>query len=561
MTRFKRLSGTVAVLAVLALVASACSGGSSTSVATKSGGTLTFALDQEPAGFNYLKASSNLFVTREIMDQIWPNAFVVQPSLKPVLNSALLTSATLTKTNPQTIVYKINPKATWSDGTPINAQDFIYAWQSQSGNPQYKDVGGQAYLPASTSGYSQIQSVTSSNGGETATVVFSTPYGDWKQLFAPMVPAHIAQKAGFNNGFDNFGAALQVSGGPYKIQSYSQGQALVEVPNTKYWGTPPKLSQIIYRFILSDDQQPPAIQTDEVQMVSPALASVNFYDSVKSLPGFHVSVKPALQFQHLDFNEANPYLANVSIRHALAYGTDRQAITARTANQIDPSIKPLQNRIFMPTQGQFSNTGGSYGNFNPTEAKSLLKKAGMTMGSDGYFHPNYGPEKGQDFTLRLSTTSGVPVRQQIEELFQAEMKSIGVKIDIQNYTANKLFGTVGPKGEFDIIEFAWVGSPFASANQSIYCSYTSAKCGNNWEHYANPTVDSLLTKALTTANSTQATSYYNQADSILWKDMVTLPLFQQPALYGWSTKYGGIVPNTSVVGLPWNAQNWGLLAQ
>ena len=57
-----------------------------------------------------------------------------------------------TSTNPQTIVYKLNPKAEWSDGTPITADDFIYNWQAQSGNSQYTDVGGQPYDDASTTG-------------------------------------------------------------------------------------------------------------------------------------------------------------------------------------------------------------------------------------------------------------------------------------------------------------------------------------------------------------------------------------------------------------------------
>lgn len=563
--RFRHLIG----LTTLVFIASACGGSASTSSSTtsstapvtKSGGQLTYALDEEPAGFNYLKAGSGLFVTQEIMDPVWPSAFVVQPNLTPALNTYLLTSATLTSSKPQTVVYNINPKAVWSDGTPISAQDFIYAWQSQSGLPQFKDVGGLAYLPLKTSGYNQIESVTSSDGGKRATVVFSKPYSDWKSLFSPMLPAHIAMTAGFDNGFNTFGPALQVSGGPYMVQSYTPGQDVVLVPNKKYWGPIPKLSQIVYRFVLDDNQQPPAVQNGEVQMVSPALASVNFYDAVKSLPGFHVTVLPALEFQHLDFNESNPYLAMASIRHALAYGTDRQTITARTAGQILPSIKPLNNRIYMPTQLPFQNTSGSYGKFDPALARTLLKAAGMTMGADGYFHPDFGPEKGQDFTLTLSTTSGVPVRQQIEELFQSEMKSIGVNIVIQNYTASKLFGTIAHTGEFDIIEFAWVQTPFASINQAIYCSYTNVSCKQNFDHYSNPTVDSLFAKALTTINQAQAAKYYNEIDSILWKDMATLPLFQQPSLYGWSTSYTGIVPNTSTLGIPWNAQDWAALAQ
>ena len=54
----------------------------------------------------------------------------------------------------------------------------------------------------------------------------------------------------------------------------------------------------------------------------------------------------------------------------------------------------------------------------------------MTMGSDGYYHPNSGPQAGKDLTFTISTTSGQPVRAQIEQLFQADMKAIGIKINI-----------------------------------------------------------------------------------------------------------------------------------
>jgi glutathione transport system substrate-binding protein len=551
-----------------ALLAAGCSSSPGTSSPgsgtgpVKSGGTLTYALDEDVPGFNSLLEGNNEFVLIEILDQTLPRVFTVQPDLKPALNTQFVTSAKLTNTNPQTVVYQINPKATWSDGVPISASDFIYNWQAQSGNPAYRDTGGKAFLPASTSGYSQIKSVTGSNGGKRVTVVFSQPYGDWQALFSqnqPLLPAHIAKKAGFDSGFQNFGPAVQVSGGPYEIQSYTKGEDLVEVRNPHYWGPRGKLSKIVFRFILSDSQQPPAVQNGEVNMVNPVIASIPFLDTVKSIPNFTVSVQPSLEFQHFDFNQANPYLAQASIRHAIAYGTNRQQMVSRIVAPLTTKIKPLQNRLIMPTETGYADTSHGYGAFDPAKAKQLLQQAGMTMGPDGYFHPKSGPEKGQDFTLNVSTTSGVEVRSEIEQLFQADMKAIGVKINIQNYSANTLFGTIGPKGEFDIIEFAWVISPFRSANQSIYCSYTDAgNCGNNWDHYADPTVDALFSRALSTLNQTQATALYNQIDGRLWSDMVTLPLFQDPDLYGWSSSYGNIVPNNSNVGITWNANQWGV---
>jgi peptide/nickel transport system substrate-binding protein len=563
-SRRRTWHGAIVVAAVALIAAAGCSSttGSSSSVSgpVKSGGTLTFALDEDVAGFNTLMAGDNEFVLTEMLDQTLPRVFVVQPNLQPALNTEVVTSATVTKANPQTIVYQVNPKAVWSDGVPISASDFIYNWQAQSGNPKFKDVGGKTFLPAATDGYNQIASVTGSNGGKTVTVVLSKPYGEWQSLFSqanPLLPAHIAQKVGFDSGFQSFGPSVQVSGGPYEIQSYTKGEDLVEVRNPHYWGPPGTLSKIVYRFILSDQQQPPAVQNGEVNMVNPVLASIPFLDSVKSIPNFTVKVAPALEFQHMDFNEANPYLALSSVRHAIAYGTDRQGMITRIVAPLTTAVGPLGNRLMMPTEPGYANTDGGAGTFDPAKAKSLLQQAGMTMGPDGYFKPNFGPEKGQDFTLSISTTSGVEVRSEIEQLFQADMKAVGIKINIQNYSANTLFGTIGPKGQFQIIEFAWVISPFTAASQSIYCSYTSPECGNNWDHYSDPKVDSLFDQALSTISTPAATALYNQVDGVLWSDMATLPLFQNPDLFGWSSNYAHVVPNTSNVGISWNANAWG----
>ena len=567
MIRFTTRRGGAALLAIACVtVMAACSSTSSSSSgsasasagAVKSGGTLTYALDEDLAGFNILQVNDAEFVLQEILDQVWPSVFVPQPNVGLALDTNVVTSATVTSESPQTVVYDINPKATWSDGVPISAQDFIYNWQAQSGNPAYKDVGGKAFLPASTAGFSAIKSVTSSNNGKTATVVFSSPFGDWKTLFAPMIPAHIASKVGFNDGFQNFGPAVQVSGGPYEIQSYTQGEDLVEVPNPHYWGVPPKLSKEVYRFILDDTQIPPAMQNGEVNLANPLAASVAFKDGVSSIPNTTTTVIPGLEFQHIDFNQSNPYLALANVRHAIAYGTNRAEIVQRLVAPLTSKIQPLQNRIWMPIQPQYQNTSGSYGNYDPSMAKTLLSQSNMTMGSDGYYHPSFGPLAGKDLSFNISTTTGNSVRAEIEQLFQADMKAIGIKINIQNYNANTLFGTVLPKGEFDIAQFAWVSTPFASGNVSIYCSYTNtANCAQNYNHYSDKQVDSLLQQAESTVNAAQAASLYNQVDALLWKDMATLPLFESPQLYSWTNTFGNIIPNPTNYGVPWNAQIWG----
>jgi peptide/nickel transport system substrate-binding protein len=575
MGRNSRFSVATALVSVAALTLGACgssnSGSSSTgasAIAVKSGGTITMALDQNLTGFNVNTSASSEFVLQEILDAVWPQPYITNAALKPTLNT----------TSPQAITYNINPKAAWQDGTPINADDFIYNWQAQSGDPQHLDVGAKPYDAASSSGYNLIASVTGSNppggaacatgsdatsnaglcpNGKSVTVTYSKTYADWTGLFANLVPAHISRSVGWNTGFT--GAQQTLSGSWYEIQSYKENQSVVLVKNPKYWGTPGKLDKIVFQIFADDTQEVPALQNNEVQVINPATVSNSIVQKASQIPNTTKVTTAGLEFEHLDFNQANPYLAKLQIRQAIAYGTDRRQIISHTVGEVSRGIVPLGNRMFVASQPEYVDNGSAYTSVNTAKSKSLLSGLGFTKGSDGYFQPNYGPESGQDLALTIQTTSGNAVRSQTEQLFQAQMKAIGIKINIQNYDANTFFGTNLVQGTYDIAEFAWVSTPYPSGNQSIYCSYTDANnCGQNWLHYANPQVDALLASGSAATSPGQETSDFNQADKILWSDMATLPLYQKPQFFAWSSAYGNLVPNTSSVGIPWNANLWGL---
>jgi peptide/nickel transport system substrate-binding protein len=137
------------------------------------------------------------------------------------------------------------------------------------------------------------------------------------------------------------------------------------------------------------------------------------------------------------------------------------------------------------------------------------------------------------------------------------MKAIGVKINIQNYPLNDLFKSYVVPGAYQIVEFAWVATPFVSSNQSIYCSYTDAtNCGQNWTHSANSKTDQLLKSGASASSQHLENTDFNHADTILWQDMVTLPMYQKPQFWAWDNKLHNVQPNVSSVGVTWNAENW-----
>ena len=282
MQRVRRTTLIFVGVVSLAMVAVACGGSSkpkanqstNTTVAGTSGSTTydktatqTFFIDQEPANWNCTSADGNEEACINIVDRIWPSVFHTYPDFTNHLDSSFMVSATQTSTSPQTIVYKINPKAVWSDGTPITYQDFVYNWQAQSGATTPTDVGGAAFAPATTSGYNQIQSVAETNGDPyTVTIIFSKPYADWRGLFGaddPLVPAHIAQQVGYNDGFTDPVKDV-VSGGPFMVQSYNKGTSITLVRNPKYWGPAANLAQVNFRFLTDSTQVVPGLQNGEV---------------------------------------------------------------------------------------------------------------------------------------------------------------------------------------------------------------------------------------------------------------------------------------------------------
>ncbi len=576
------LKGFLKRSACAGLAAGALTGGlviaspaTSGAASSPSSGTLTMAIDQTLAGFNVNTSAASEYVLQEILDVVWPQPFIITSKLKAALNSDLLTSATSTGTSPQTVTYTLNPKAVWQDGVGITADDFIYNWQAQSANKAFTDVGGATYDAASSSGYNQILSIKGSHpsggaacdpgsaanrnlglcpNGRTVTVTFKPAYADWQSLFGNLVPAHISRTAGWNTGLNNFTKVL--SGSWYEIKSYTEGQSLVLQQNPSYWGTPGHLKTIVFQFITDDTQETPALQNNEVQIINPATVNLSIVQNTSQLSNINKVITPGLEFEHFDFNEANPYLAKLPIRQAIALGTDRKQLIARTVGEVSKGIKPLGNRMYVSSQPQYVDHGKAYAKVNTSAATKLLKAQGFKKGSDGYFQPNYGPEKNQDLAFTISTTTGNTTRASTEQLFQAQMKSIGIKINIQNYAAGTFFGTNLPQGLFDIAEFAWVPTPFVSANESIYCSYTSSACGQNWNHFASKAVDKLVIAGASASSPAAETSDYNKADALLWSNMVTLPLYQKPQFFAWAKTAKNIVPNIASVGLPWNGNLW-----
>ncbi|MDQ1687373.1 MAG: glutathione transport system substrate-binding protein [Frankiaceae bacterium] len=549
----------ITALAVLALALSACGGsGGGNSSGTEQGnsvpasqltktGTIRYVLEKNISNWNILTSDGNTFETAEVMNGILPGAFIPQPDFTVSMNKDLLVSAELTKTEPQTVVYKIQPKAVWSDGTPISADDFIYQWTTQNGvNTKYTVAG--------TTGYESIASVVGSDGGKTVTATFKPgkKFADWKSLFGALLPAQIMKTLSpdpvkaFNTGLLK---APSWSGGPFMISKFESNKAVTLVKNPKWYGEGPYLSTVIFRIITDATQEPTALANGEVDAIYPQ-PQVDLLTQVKKIPGVTANVGFGLLFEHFDLNIKNKFLADRELRRAIFTAVDREGLVNRTVKQFSSKATVLNNRMLLPGQPGYQDNVASkgFGKGDLAGAKKILTDAGYT-GVGTALKNKAGQAVGP---LRFRYTVGNQIRQTEGELLKATLAQLGITMNIQS--TDDLGGTLDGR-DFDIVVFGWVGSPFPySSNQSIY----STRQGQNFGNYSNAQVDKWLADAAIELDASKAQELLNKADAQITEDAATLPLYQKPTLLAFYDKYGNVRDNATSVGPTYNIQQWGI---
>jgi peptide/nickel transport system substrate-binding protein len=534
--------------ALLALLGAACGGDDTGQGGTDDapsqevvkGGTITYASDQRVrAGFNSQTSKDSLLVLQHIMLNVLPQPFRILPSFEVVPDENLLESAEQTKETPQTVVLKIKKEAVWSDGTPISADDFVYMWENQNGKDPTLDVD-------SPTGYQNIESVAGSDGGKTVTIVFKTAFADWRSLFGNILPAHIMKTTpgGWNTGLAN---PPTWSGGPFKISSYTKDQSLTLVPNERWWGKKPNLDSLVVRFGITSTNVPQALENKEIDVAYPQ-PQIDLVQRVKAIPGIKSEINYGLSYEHIDFNFKNEFLAVKEVRQAIAYGLDRDDLVNRTVKQFDDRGKRLDNRIWLTGQPEYEAHGQEYAKADPAKAAAALAKAGFTKGSDGIY-----TKDGKRLSLRISTTGGNALREQTEQLIQAQLKAVGIEITIFNKPDSTIFDEIDA-GNFDIALFAWTGTPFSvSSTKAIFSTGGNQNSGK----YGNPRVDQLFDQAIASADREETVKLSQDIDKLLWDDLATIPLYAKPTFLPYRDIYANIRDNATTEGPLWNAVEWG----
>lgn len=534
------------LLAGLVLVASLIVGpGATASPAKTSAGTVVFIHDQEPPNLQGPWVGNNLYATALVLNNIWYGCQIrnAQADFVPRLCEA---KPTLVKTRPLTVRFKYKQSAVWSDGKPVVAEDFWATWKVFT-NPANNVI--------SRTGWEDIASTTRGNS-KTVTVVFKKTYADWESLVSSgPYAAHIIQGKNMNEMFLN---SVPVSSGPWLFQSLQKGVQITVRKNPRFRAGPQmKLDRLVFRYILDTNSRFQALKAGEGQVMEPQ-PQLQIADFMKDSK-FKVDRKVGYTYEHIDIQfgpKGHPALKQPYVRQALITGMNRQQVAGALYGAIAPGLPPLHSLAYKPFEKAYKKNFLVH-RFNQAKVISILKGKGCTGGPD---RPSAGNDKifscpgvGK-LSFRFHTTTGNQLRALTFEIIQRQLKSVGIELVPRFQTGGVMFGTTLPSRDWDLMLFAWVGSPSSSITlKDIY------GCGGDQNDgaYCNRALTKVLNQVSQTLDAGQRAKLTNDAElKYMVKDIPSIPMFARPLYVIRANKVNGPAVNPTQEGSPWNVSQW-----
>jgi peptide/nickel transport system substrate-binding protein len=472
------------------------------------GGNLRLALTDFPSNFNTLHIDGNQADAGAMMRATMPRAFRVASDGSTTVNTDYFTSVELTSTSPQVVTYTINPKAAWSDGTPITWEDIASQINATSG----KD---KAFAIASTNGSDRVASVTRGVDDRQAIMTFAKPFAEWKGMFAGntmLLPKTMtANPEAFNKGQLN---GPGPSAGPFMVSALDRtAQRITLTRNPKWWGSPPLLDSITY-LVLDDAGRLPALQNNTIDATG--VPSLDELTIARNTPGISIRRAPSASWYHMTFNGApGSILADKALRLAISKGIDRQAIANISQRGLADNPVPLNNHIFVAGQEGYQDNSAVVA-FDPEKAKQELDALGWRV--NGQFRE----KDGRQLVIRDVLAEAQTTRQ-VAQIAQNSLAQVGVKLELDVKAGGGFFSNYINVGDFDIAQFSWVGDAF-----SLCClnqMYTTG-ADSNYGKISSPEIDAKVEETTDELDPAKARELANEVDKLIWAEGHSLPLFQ-----------------------------------
>ncbi|WP_349918499.1 peptide ABC transporter substrate-binding protein [Aeromonas veronii] len=405
----------------------------------------------------------------------------------------------------------LRPQLKWSNGEPLTARDFVYAWQRLLDPAQGSPSAGLLLA----TGINNAQSIyagaldlnalgVEAESDQILKVTLERPVPYFLQLISqrPFVPVNRQAIAQFGKQWTQPGKL--VSNGAYKLVNWVPNERIEAERNAQYWDDAhTRIQRVTYLPLASQHAERLRYEAGEIQLTNKV--ALEYYQKTKETTPERIWGLPLLGTYLYTFNLRRPELQDVRVRQALAMAIDRRLLTDKVSGQGEPPAWSL-----LPAMPGYEALGSELATLDqPTR----LAKAAALLNEAGY---------NRDHPLTLTLTYNTSENHKRLALAVAAMwKPLGVEVVLNNMEWNA-YQVAKDSGDFMLARSFLFGDYVepSSMLSSFRCQDPQNESG-----YCNPAFDALLQQAADSLDGKARNGYYHQAERMLMDEMPVIPVY------------------------------------
>lgn len=431
--------------------------------------------------------------------------------------------------------FHLLPDATFADGKPITAHDFVYSL-NRAADPELASPVSRTYL-------SDIVGVTEVLDGaateitgvkaideHTLEITIDAPKAYFlAKLTYPT--AFVVDKANVEAGGDGWTDSPN-STGPFLLKEYKIGERLILARNDNFYREPAYIDQVVFN--LAGGQAMALYENDEIDITGVGILDLErLQDPNEPLSKELKVVPPRLSVSYIGFNVEQPPFDDVHFRRALNFAIDKDLIANEVyAGLIKPAYGILPPGFPGYTEGieglKFDEAravdemcASAYAN---QEACETARTEGIEQAEDESIEDeSLYSEDGPRIVLSVSGTgSDVPIGTQV--ILEMWKNALGVEVEIQQVEWATYLQDLNQR-KFQIYSLGWQADYPDPQDFLDILFHTESE--TNHGAYSNPEVDTILEDARIERDSTKRVELYNRAEQIIVDDAAWVPLWYE----------------------------------
>lgn len=431
--------------------------------------------------------------------------------------------------------FHLREDATWSNGDPVVATDYEFAWQ-QALNPKVaSDYAYMLYFIHNAEPYFNGKVEWSEVGVKvideyTLEVTLDNPLPYATDLFAFPTLAPINQKFYEEVGADKYATDAEYfcCNGMYELTEWSHNSQIVFQKREDYWNADAVgPDEIVYKIITDSQAGLNSYLSREIDYTD--LDSGEVVQQAEAA-GFEVGVKPARSSYYLIVNTEDEFMSNQNLRLALAYAIDKQALIDTVYQNDNQPMTSFTPPAIM----------GAAGADGPTFQEALLEERGEMYPASGDL------EKAQEYLQAALEELGCTVdelnlsidcaddslRRNCATFLQEQWRqNLGIENIAVNSMQTKQVSANRQSGDYCMSLGGW--SP--DYNDAInFLDLWVTDGGNNDSFWSNEEYDNLIAQATAEADEEVRQQYLFDAEEILAAEMPVIPLYWQCQNYSYN---------------------------